>query len=86
MGKSHLLAALACQLVLDKERLLYIPDCHRLFLLRLNSEVGQGFLGVIDTDRYRSTLREKGSVGKELGMRSVLNRDSDRPKNVPKAT
>jgi len=39
-----------------------------LHMLRLNSEAGQGLLGVIDTDR--STLREKGSVGKELGRRS----------------
>ena len=29
-GKSHLLAALVCQLVLDKERVFYIPDCRRL--------------------------------------------------------
>ena len=29
-GKSHLLAALVCQLVIDNERMVYIPDCSRL--------------------------------------------------------
>ena len=29
-GKSHLLAALVCQLVLEGERVFYIPDCYQL--------------------------------------------------------
>ena len=50
-GKSHLLAALVCQLVLDNERVFYIPDCRRLVVENTFHHIRNALLFAFHGDR-----------------------------------